>query len=125
MRGLHHAAGSNDRRRKDRLASLQVCDFAREALVLVDDVSALHRVVQVVDQLVETLQLALRPSPNAVPPADLLEHRRADAKRHCGPHVGGGVVQLGGRSQAVWMVKKRACDVDDGPVEQGRNLLNA
>ena len=46
-------------------------------------VRTLHCVVQVVYQLVQALQLALRPAPNAVPSTDLLEHRRADAKRRC------------------------------------------
>ena len=46
-------------------------------------VRTLHCVVQVVYQLVQALQLALRPAPNAVPSTDLLEHRRADAERRC------------------------------------------
>ena len=132
VRGLHHAARPHDRRGQDGLARLQVCDLAREPLVLLDNcegggargerafggsasmgacrhelptgveagphastrgkctVGALHRIVQVVDQLVQTLQLALRPAPNAVPSTDLLEHRRADAKRRCGPSRGWG-----------------------------------
>eukprot|EP00964_Phaeocystis_antarctica_P093875 scaffold60682_cov69-Phaeocystis_antarctica.AAC.1 len=53
---------------------------------------------QVVDQLVQTLQLALRPAPNAVPSTDLLEHRRADAKRRCGPSRGWGGPRGGGAS---------------------------
>jgi len=53
-------------------------------------VGALHRVVQVADELVQTLQLALRPASNTVPSTYLLEHRRADAKRRCRPSRGWG-----------------------------------
>ena len=95
-------------------------------------VGVLHRIVQVVYQLVQTLQLALRPASNAVPSTDLLEHRRADAKRRCGPSRGWGRPWSEALSDpqgmhVVWSfdVKKRTCDVDDGPVEQRRDLLNA
>ena len=37
VRGLHHAARPHDRRGQDGLARLQVCDLAREPLVLLDN----------------------------------------------------------------------------------------
>ena len=81
----------------------------------------LHCVVQVVYQLVQALQLALRPAPNAVPSTDLLQQRRADAKRRCRIEqrvgCGGGAGAAAPQSDKVFDGRRRTCDVDDGPME--------
>ena len=60
-------------------------------------VGALHGVVQVADELVETLQLALWPAADAVPPTHLLEHGCADAERSCDERRRVGWLRRGGR----------------------------